>query len=85
MSAFISEFTTLLMVVERTKGMRYKLRMMRMPLNGLAHFRVDNISVVHNTQTPESMLKKKSNSISYHNVHEAIASNILRVAYEDTK
>jgi len=26
----------------------------------------DNMSVIHNTQRPESMLKKKSNAICYH-------------------
>jgi hypothetical protein len=29
--------------------------------------------VIHNTQRPESMLKKKSNSICYHAVREMVA------------
>ena len=29
--------------------------------------------VIHNTQTPESMLKKKSNIICYHAIREAVA------------
>jgi hypothetical protein len=33
----------------------------------------DNISVVHNTQRPESVLKKKSNSICYHAARESAA------------
>jgi hypothetical protein len=33
----------------------------------------DNMSVVHNTQRPESVLKKKSNSICYHAVRESAA------------
>ena len=33
----------------------------------------DNMSVIHNTQKPESTLKKKSNSICYHAVREAVA------------
>jgi hypothetical protein len=33
----------------------------------------DNMSVVHNTQRPESVLKKKSNSICYHAVCESAA------------
>ena len=32
-----------------------------------------NMSVIHNTQRPESMLKKKSNSICYHAVRESVA------------
>ena len=33
----------------------------------------DNMSTIHNSQHPESQLKKKSNSISYHAVREAVA------------
>ena len=33
----------------------------------------DNMSVIHNTQNPESTLKKKSNSICYHYIRECIA------------
>jgi hypothetical protein len=83
-STFGSEFAALQTAVELTKAMRYKLRMMGIPIDCPAHFRVDNMSVVHNTQSPESTLKKKSNAISYHFVREAIASRILRVAYEES-
>jgi hypothetical protein len=31
------------------------------------------MSVIHNTQCPESTLKKKSNQICYHTVRESIA------------
>jgi hypothetical protein len=31
------------------------------------------MSVIHNTQRPESVLKKKSNAICYHLVREAVA------------
>jgi hypothetical protein len=34
----------------------------------------DNTSVVHNTQNPESVLKKKSNSICYQAVRESAAT-----------
>jgi hypothetical protein len=33
----------------------------------------DNMSVVHNTQRPESVLKKKSNAICYQEVQESAA------------
>ena len=32
------------------------------------------MSVVNNTSRPESTLKKKSNAIAYHFVHESVAS-----------
>eukprot|EP00978_Attheya_sp_CCMP212_P018507 scaffold50675_cov69-Attheya_sp.AAC.4 len=31
------------------------------------------MSVIHNTQRPESVLKKKSNSICYHAIRESVA------------
>lgn len=83
-STFGSEFIALKTAIEIVKGMRYKLRMMGVALDGHAHMRVDNMSVVRNTSTPESMLKKKSNAIAYHFVRDAVAADIARIAYEPT-
>jgi hypothetical protein len=43
---------------------------MGVTLSGHTFVYGDNMSVVHNTQRPESVLKKKSNSILYHAVRE---------------
>ena len=53
--------------------MRYKLRMMGAPILGPSLIYGDNMSLIHNTQRPESTLKKKSNSICYHAVRESVA------------
>jgi hypothetical protein len=45
----------------------------------------DNMSVVHNTTAPESILKKKSNAIAYHFVREAVAANVIRISYETSE
>jgi hypothetical protein len=58
--------------------------MMGVPLDGHAYVKVDNMSVVRNTSVPESMLKKKSNSIAYHYVREKSAADICRIGYEPT-
>jgi hypothetical protein len=50
---------------------RYKLRMMGVTLSGPTFVCGDNMSVVHNTQRPESVLKKTSNSICYHAVRQS--------------
>jgi hypothetical protein len=84
-STFGSEFTALRTAVELIKGLRYKLRMMAVPLDGHTHVRVDNNSVVCNASIPESTLRKKCNAISYHYVREAAAAGIIKVAYESTK
>ena len=58
--------------------------MLGVPLDGHAHMRVDNMSVVRNSCVPESVLKKKSNSIAYHFVRESVAARIICVAYEES-
>ena len=46
---------------------------MGVPLSGPSFIYGDNMSVIHNTQRLESMLRKKSNSICYHAVRESVA------------
>ena len=41
----------------------------------------DNMSVIHNTQTPESTLKKKSNEICYHAIRESVAMAETRTGH----
>ena len=84
-STFGSEFMALKVGVELLEGLRYKLKMMGVPIEGYCHVCVDNMSVVKNTSIPESVLKKKSNSIAYHYVRSKCAADIIRVGYEDTK
>jgi hypothetical protein len=81
-STFGSEFMSLKTATDLVKGLRYKCRMMGIPLDGPTHMRVDNMSVVQNTTIPTSMLKKKSNSIAYHYVRENVAAGVISIAYE---
>jgi hypothetical protein len=59
--------------MESLRGLRYKLRMMGVGISGPSYIYGDNMSVIHNTQRPESMLKKKTNSICYHAVRKSVA------------
>ena len=83
-SSFGSEFHALKVGMELLLGLRYKVRMMGIPLDGYAHIKVDNMSVVKNTSVPESQLKKKSNSIAYHFVRQQVAADVGRISYEPT-
>jgi hypothetical protein len=65
------------------EGLRYKLRMMGVPLDGSTSVFCDNESVVKNTTRPESPLKKKANAIAYHKARESIASGAIKIAKED--
>ena len=73
-AVFGAEFVAMKHGVETLRGLRYKLRMMGVPIAGPTFVYGDNMSVIYNTSRPELTLKKKSNSICYHAVREAVAS-----------
>jgi hypothetical protein len=79
-STFGSEFIALRILVEMLEGLRYKLRMFGIPIDGPSNVFCDNKSVVTNSTVPTSTLKKKHNSIAYHRVREAVAAGTLRIA-----
>jgi hypothetical protein len=62
-SVFGAEFVEMKNGIETCPGLRYKLGIKGVALTGPTFVYWDNMSVVHNTQRPESVLKKKSNSI----------------------
>ena len=83
-SSFGSELSAMKTAMELVEGLRYKLRMMGVPLDGPTHIKADNMSVVHNCSNPASQLKKKSNSIAYHYVRERCAARVGSVSYIST-
>ncbi len=83
-STFGSEFVALKNAIELIKGLRYKLRMFGVPIEGPTNIYCDNEAVYKNSSTPESVLSKKQHSIAYHYCREAVAANICRLAKEDT-
>jgi hypothetical protein len=66
------------------EGLRYKLRMFGIPIDGPTDVFCDNKGVVSNTSVPESQLTKKHNSIGYHRIRAACASGTIRITKEDT-
>lgn len=79
---FGSEFVAMQIAAEMIEGMRYKLRLMGVGVDGPTNVFCDNESVVKNLTKPESTLKKKHNAIAYHRVREAQAAGIIRIAWE---
>ena len=69
-AVFRSEFIAMKQGMEASQGLQYKLRMMGIPITRPTY-------TFHNTQGPESMLRKKSNSICFHAVCEAVAMGEL--------
>jgi hypothetical protein len=70
--------------IEALRGLRYKLRMMGVPLTGPSFIYGDNKSQVTNSSVPESTLKKKSHSICYHAIRESVAMGESRVTHFGT-
>ena len=75
-STFGSEFVALRIAVEMIEAMRYKLRMLGIPIDGPSNVFCDNKSVVTNSTIP---------SIAYHRVRESVAAGIIRIAKVHTK
>ena len=76
-STYGSELVASRIAVDLLIEMRYKLRMLGMPVEPTSVLVGDNMSVVINTTLPSSSLKKKHQACNYHRVREAIASSIL--------
>ena len=64
-SVFGAKFIAMKTGVEALRGIRYKLRMMGVPLTGPAYIFGNIMSVIYNISRPESTPKKKSNSICH--------------------
>ena len=84
-SVFGTEFVTMKQGIDALRGLRYKLRMMGIPISGPSYLYGDSMSVVHNTSRLESISRKKSNSVYYHAVHESVAMDESLVGHIPSK
>jgi hypothetical protein len=83
-SVFGAEFVAVKHVIEKLRGLQYKLRMMGIPLTGPSYIYGDNKLQVTNSPRPESTLKKKRNSICYHAVRESVAMGESMITHIST-
>ena len=81
-STYGSEIIALKTAIEMVEGLRYKLRMFGIPIDGPTGMFCDNDSVVKNTTRPESTLKKKNQAVAYHKARESMAANVIRISKE---
>jgi hypothetical protein len=84
-STFGSEFVAMRIAVELIEGLRYKLRMFGVPIDGPTNVFCDNEAVTKNAIHLESTLKKKHNAIAYHRTREVVAAGTIWVTKEDGK
>ena len=54
-AGFGAEFVSMKQAMDVSGGLRYKLRMMGVPIEGPTHMYGENMSTIHNTQHPESV------------------------------
>ena len=69
------------LAVEQVMDVRYKLRMLGVPIKDASVLLGDNQSVITSCSIPSSNLKKKHNSIAYHRIREAVAAGIIKLKY----
>ena len=80
-SIFGAEFVATKQGMEAVHGLPYKLSMMGVQISRPTYVYGDNMSVINNTQHPESTLRKKSNSLCYHDVRELVAMGLFNCSY----
>lgn len=83
-SSYGSDLVAARIAIELVIELRYKLRMLGVPIDSPTQLLGDNMSVVLNTTVPSSQLKKKHNAIAYHRVREAIAAKIVQFRHLPT-
>ena len=70
---FNAKFVAMKVRVETLHAIKYKLRMMGIPMSGPLYVYGDNMLIIHNTSKPESTLKKKCNVIAFHAICKSVA------------
>jgi hypothetical protein len=83
-SVFGAEFVAMKHGMEKLLGLRYKCRIMGIPLSGASYIYGDNKSAITNSTRPESTLQKKSNYICYHAICESVAMGKSLLTHEGT-
>lgn len=84
-STYGSELVAARIAVDLLIEMRYKIRMLGVPLEDTSVMVGDNMSVVVNTTLPSSSLKKKHLACAYHRVKEAIAAGFISFGHIPTQ
>lgn len=84
-STFGSEFVALKTATEMIQGLRFKLRTFGIPIDGPADVYCDNEAVTKASANPNVTLAKKHNAVAFHKCREAVAMQMIRVAYEPTR
>lgn len=80
-STYGAELVAGRLCVEQVMDLRYKLRMLGIPINDASIVFGDNQSTITSATIPSSNLKKKHNAIAYHRIRETVAAGIVNLFY----
>jgi len=78
-STFGSDFVAMRQATELIEGLRYKLRMFGIPIDGPTGVYGDSGAVISNSSIPTLTLTKTHNAICYHRVREAVAAGTTAI------
>ena len=84
-STFGSEFCAMKIAVEMIESLRYKLRMLGIPIQGPANIFCDNQAVVKNNISVDSTLSKKHSSCAYHFTRWCVAAGVISLGWIESK
>ena len=76
-----SEFVTMKQHCGYVRGLRYKICMIGVPCEGPTYIMGDNQSMLATSSIPDSVLRKKGQSIAYHFVCEGAVCDEWRTSY----
>ena len=69
------------LAVEQVMDLRFKLRMLGVPVTDASVMIGDNQSQITSCTIPSSNLKKRHNAIAYHRIREAVAARIIKLKW----
>jgi len=84
-STYGSELVAARIATELALALRYRLRVLGVPILGPALLYGDNMSVIINCSLPSSTLKKKHLGLCYNKVREACAAKAVRLIHVPSK
>jgi hypothetical protein len=76
-----SEYISARTCVDQIMDLQTTLRYLGIPIRDMSYMFGDNESVINSSTQPHSKLHKRHNALSFHRVHEAIASGYIVLTY----
>ena len=80
-STYSAEMVAGRLAFEEVMDLRYKLRMLGVPILGATTLNGDNQFVITSCSIPSYNFKKKHHAIAYHRIREAVAAGVVKICH----